>query len=193
MSVKTTHLFTAIVMAFSGSAFAQLLTPEVLYYDFNGSGTSVPNLASAPPPGTATATLMGGLTQGGSSICQGTVIGTGISSTTDYVNTGWAPNLGTGSWTISFRTENVTGTSTLYYIFGDANTNSFRCFTNGVAGPNNWILRGAGLTDTYINGGATVAPHICTYVYDATLNNVKGYLDVVVLILLHPQLYNRGF
>jgi hypothetical protein len=168
-------------MAFSGSAFAQLLTPEVLYYDFNGSGTSVPNLASAPPPGTATATLMGGLTQGGSSICQGTVIGSGITSTTDYVNTGWAPNLGTGSWSIAFRTENITPSSTLFYIFGDLNTNSFRCFTNGVAGANNWILRGAGLTDTYINGGATVTAHMCAFVYDATLNNVKGYLDGVLV------------
>lgn len=181
MRLKTTHLLTAIVMAFSGSTFAQLLTPEVLYYDFNGSGTSVPNLASAPPPGTATATLMGGLTQGGSSICQGTVIGSGVASSTDYVNTGWAPNLGTGSWTIAFRTENITPSSTLFYIFGDVGTNSFRCFTNGVAGANNWILRGGGLTDIYINGGATVAPHMCAFVYDATLNNVKGYLDGVLV------------
>lgn len=181
MRVKTTHLFTAIIMAFSGSAFAQLLTPEVLYYDFNGSGTSVPNLASAPPPGTATATIMGGLTQGGTSICQGTMIGSGVSSTTDYVNTGWAPGIGTGSWSFAFRTENITPSSTLFYIFGDVGTNSFRCFTNGVAGANNWILRGAGLTDIYINGGATVAPHMCAFVYDATLNNVKGYLDGVLV------------
>ncbi len=163
-----------------GTLFAQL-TPEVLYYDFNGSGNTVPNLASAPPPGTATANIMGGITQGGSAICQGTLIGTGVTSTTDYLNTGWAPNLGTGAWTISFRSENITPSATLFYIFGDANTASFRCFTNGVAGANNWILRGAGLTDVLITGGATVASHMNTFVYDPTLNQVRAYLDGVLV------------
>ncbi|MBK9256195.1 MAG: hypothetical protein IPM42_11965 [Saprospiraceae bacterium] len=69
----------------------------------------------------------------------------------------------------------------MFYIFGDVNTNSFRCFTNGVAGANNWILRGAGITDVYLNGGATVAPHTNTFVYDATLNTIKAYLDGVLV------------
>jgi Concanavalin A-like lectin/glucanases superfamily/Secretion system C-terminal sorting domain len=177
---KITHLFLLTLLLASANAIAQL-TPEVLYYNFDGSGTTVPNLASAPPVGTATATINGGLTQGGTSICQGTMIGSGVSSTTDYVNTGWAPNLGTGSWTISFRTENITASSTLFYIFGDVNTANFRCFTNGVAGANNWILRGAGLTDVLITGGATVLPHMNTFVYDATLNQVRAYLDGVLV------------
>jgi len=164
----------------SGMLFGQL-TPEVLYYKFDGTGTTVPNLSSAPPVGTATANIMGGITQGGSAICQGTLIGSGVASSTDYLNTGWAPNLGTGSWTISMRTENITASATLFYIFGDANTASMRCFTNGVAGANNWILRGAGMTDVYVNGGATVAPHMTTFVYDASLNNIKGYLDGVLV------------
>jgi hypothetical protein len=42
---------------------AQLI-PELLYYKFDGSGTTVPNMSSAPPAGTATATILGGLTQG---------------------------------------------------------------------------------------------------------------------------------
>ncbi len=176
--------FTKIValcsFLFSGTLMAQL-TPEVLYYNFNGSGTTVPNLASAPPPGTATANIMGGVTQGGSSICNGTLIGTGVTSTTDYLNTGWAPNLGTGAWTISFRSENITPSATLFYIFGDGNTASFRCFTNGVAGANNWILRGGGLTDILITGGATVAPHMNTWVYDPTLNQVRAYRDGVLV------------
>jgi hypothetical protein len=175
-----TKLFTLFALLSTTGVFAQL-TPEVLYYKFDGTGTSVPNLASAPPPNTATATINGGLTQGGSSICQGTMIGSGISSTTDFVNTGWAPNLGAGSWTISFRTENITASATLFYIFGDLNTNSFRCFTNGVAGANNWLLRGAGLTDVLLTGGATVAPHMNTFVYDATLNQVQAYLDGVLV------------
>jgi PKD repeat protein len=169
-----------VFLALCSAVNAQLI-PEFLYYKFDGSGTSVPNLASSPPAGTTTATLMGGLTQGGSQICQGTVIGTGVASSTDYVNTGWAPNLGTSSWTISFRTSNIGPSATLYYIFGDINTASFRCFTNGVAGANNWIIRGAGLTDTYINGGAVVAPTMSTFVYDQPLNQVRGYLNGVLV------------
>ncbi|HMC99842.1 MAG TPA: PKD-like domain-containing protein, partial [Ferruginibacter sp.] len=154
--------------------------PEVLYYKFDGAGTTVPNLASAPPVGTAIADLMGALTQGGSAICNGTVIGSGNASTTDYVNTHWAPNLGNSSWTISFKSENITPSSTLFYIFGDANTNSFRCFTNGVAGANNWILRGP-VTDISIPGGATVAPHTNTFVYDAAAGQTRAYLDGVLV------------
>jgi hypothetical protein len=180
MKQTFTRIFTLGAILLSGVLFGQL-TPEVLYYKFDGTGTSVPNLASAPPVGTATATIMGGITQGGSAICQGTLIGTGVSSSTDYLNTGWAPNLGAGSWTISMRTENITPSATLFYIFGDANTASMRCFTNGVAGANNWILRGAGMTDVYVNGGATVAPHMTTFVYDASQNNIKGYLDGVLI------------
>ncbi len=169
------------LFALSSTMNAQVLTPEVLYYDFNGIGTTVPNLASAPPIGTATANIMGGITQGGSGICNGTLIGSGISSTTDYLNTGWAPNRGTGAWTIAFRSEGIAVSPTLFYIFGDAGTNSFRCFTNGVAGNNNWILRGAGLTDVPLPGGAqTYATH-CVYVYDPTVNNVKAYLNGVLV------------
>ncbi|MBS1623060.1 MAG: LamG domain-containing protein, partial [Bacteroidetes bacterium] len=161
-------------------ARAQAPTPDVIYYRFDGTGSTVPNDASAPPSGTATGILMGSLTQGSTGQCGGAVIGTGNSSSTDYVNTGWAPNL-TGSWTFSFWSSNISSTAALYYIFGDANSNSFRCFTNGVAGPNNWILRGAGLTDIYLNGGATAAPPINTFVYDQTANNVYAYLDGVLV------------
>jgi cysteine-rich repeat protein len=155
--------------------------PEVLYYAFDGSGTSVPNGASAPPAGTSVATLMGGLKQvGGQGVCgSGAVIGTGTSASTDYVNTGWAPDRGTEAWTISFRTSNIGPSATLFYIFGDTNSSSFRCFTNGVAGPNNWILRGAGLTDVYVNGGAIVAATMTTFVYDPAQGQVRGYLNGV--------------
>lgn len=156
-------------------------TPELLYYRFDGTGTTVPNQALTPPPGTATATIMGGLTQGGAGQCNTALVGSGISATTDYLNTNWAPNLGSSSWSISFWTSNITPSATLYYIFGDAGTNSFRCFTNGIAGANNWVLRGAGLTDIYINGGATVAPHMTTFVYDNSMNQVRGYLDGVLV------------
>lgn len=161
------------------SAFGQL-TPELFYYDFNGTGTSIPNLASAPPVGAETATILGGLTLGGSGQCSsGGIVGNEMNSTTDYVNTNWAPSL-SSSWTLSFWTSNVPASSTLFYIFGDVNAGSLRCFTNGVAGPNNWILRG-GLTDVLISGGATMAPHLNTWVYDAGVGEIRAYLDGVLV------------
>lgn len=181
------HIFSSLLagcgMLIAGTLSAQLAAPEVLYYDFNGTGTSVPNLASAPPVGTATATILGTVTQGGSgTLCGGALTGSGISSTTDYLNTGWVTSITSSSaWTISFRTANFGSTAALYYIFGDASANSFRCFTNGVAGPNNWILRGTGLTDVYANGAAVAAPSMTTFVYDPALANIKAYINGILV------------
>src|SRR3954471_14855902 len=107
-------LFTGMSMLFSQAG------PEILHYRFDGTGTSVPNMASAPPAGTTTATIMGGLSQGSTGQCGGALIGSGISSNTDYLNTGYATSL-SGSWTISMWTSNITPSSTLFYIFGDVN------------------------------------------------------------------------
>ncbi len=179
-ATNTTNAPVTATVTVTPTTSAASAVPEVLYYRFDGTGTSVPNLASAPPAGTATATIMGGLSQGGSAICNGTLIGSGAPSSTDYLNTGWAPDLGTSSWTISFKSENIGPSATLYYIFGDANTSSLRCFTNGVAGADNWILRGP-VTDVLLTGGATVAAHTNTFVYDATAGNIKAYLDGVLV------------
>lgn len=181
--MKKQLLFLGLLfISFTGLLNAQgVLTPEVLYYKFDGSGTSVPNYASAPPIGTANATVMGSLTQGTTTLCHGSLIGSGNASTTDYLNTGWTPNLGSGAWTISVRTSGISTSGTLYYIFGDLGTNSFRCFTNGIAGSTNWVIRGAGLTDLYINGGALSTPTMITFVYDPTLGNLKGYLNGILV------------
>jgi hypothetical protein len=154
--------------------------PELLYYKFDGSGTSVPNLASNPPASTATAAIMGGLTQGPvGDLCDGSLTGTGNSSNGDYVNTNWAPNL-SSSWTISFRTSNINASATLFYMFGDINAGQFRCFTNGVAGPNNWILRGP-FADVTAYGGAVVAPTMTTFVYDFVTSDVRAYVNGVLV------------
>jgi hypothetical protein len=171
---------TLLLLLLSGTAAFGQSVPELLWYKFDGSGNTVPNLASNPPTGTANATLMGGLTQGGSGICGGTAIGTGISSTTDYVNTGWATNLTGTSWTISMRTKDIIGTSTLYYVFGDANAAGFRCFTNGVAGANNWILRGP-VSDLLCTGCAGAPNNMTTFVYDNVAGNTKAYLNGVLV------------
>ncbi|MBK8611566.1 MAG: hypothetical protein IPL84_16905 [Chitinophagaceae bacterium] len=180
-NATTAPAVATITVTPSSSSGSVIPVPELLYYDFEGTGTSIPNLASAPPPGTATADIVGGQTQGVSGLCgSGSLVGVGLSSTTNYVNTHWATNLGTSSWTMSFKTSNITPSATLFYILGDGGASSFRCFTNGVAGANNWMLRGP-VSDVLVPGGATIAPHTITFVYDNTLNNIKAYLDGVLV------------
>lgn len=169
------YLLLTLVTIACNTAFSQVPVPELLYYKFDETGTTVTNYASNPPSGTATATIMGSVTQGGAGQCGGALIGSGNASSTDYLNTNWATSLSSTSWTISMWTSNITSSSTLFYVFGDANAGSFRCFTNGVAGPNNWILRGTGITDTYVNGAATTAPSLTTFVYDINTNTIYGY------------------
>ena len=178
-------IFTLVFIATTYLGLHAQVTPDVLYYKFDGTGTTIPNLATNPPSGTATANILGGVSQGQSGLCGGALIGNGASSSTDYVNTGWAPNL-TGSWSICFRTSNIGASSTLFYIFGDAGTNSWRCFTNGVAGPNNWILRGPH-TDITVANAAIVAPTMTTFVYDQSTGTLYGYLnDALVSTVSQP-------
>lgn len=154
--------------------------PDLLYYKFDGTGTSVPNLATNPPAGTANAALMGGSTQGpAGNLCGGSLIGTGNSSNGDYLNTNWATILAS-PWTISFRTSNITPSSLLFYMFGDINAGELRCFTNGVAGPNNWILRGP-FADVVAYGGAVTAPTMTTFVYDFATNDIRAYVNGVLV------------
>lgn len=170
------------LFAFTAAIAQADSVPELLHYKFESNvGTSVPNLASTPPVGTDSATLMGGLTAGGADLNGAgngySVLGTGVTSSTDYLNTGWATNLSGTSFTISFKTANIGASSTLFYIFGDLGAGSFRCFTNGIAGPSNWVIRGTNITDTYANGAATVAPHRTTFVYNTGDNTMKAYID----------------
>lgn len=98
-------LFAAVFFLAQSHLAAQ--TPELLYYRFDGSGTSIPNEASAPPSGTETATIIGDQTIGSTGQCNEALIGTGSNSSNNYVNTGWVPNLGGSSWTISLWINNV--------------------------------------------------------------------------------------
>ncbi|MEQ1675561.1 MAG: HYR domain-containing protein, partial [Chitinophagaceae bacterium] len=129
------------------------LFPERLYYKFDGSGTTVPNLATAPPAGTATGTLTG-LTQGSTGKCGTALVGTGVAN--QSLNTNWATNM-TGSWTISFWLGPNQVDNNPSYLFGDVSAGSFRAFYGGAALTNNMLLRG-GTGDVLITGvnpGAT--------------------------------------
>ena len=136
------------------------LFPERLYYKFDGSGTSVPNLATAPPAGTATATLTG-LTQGGTGKCGTALIGTGVAN--QSLNTNWATNMA-APWTISFWLGPNQVDNNPSYLFGDVNAGSFRCFYGGAALANNVLLRG-GSADVLISG-VNPAATLITIVYN---------------------------
>ncbi len=172
--IYTLTLFLAIALGMN----SQVPTPDILHYKFNNNGPLVTNYASTPPPGTGTGTIMGTQTQTGGINCMGALVGTGLSSTNEYVNTGWAPNIGTGAWTLSFWTSNIIQTTTTYYILGDVNSGGFRVFTGGVAGSGNWILRGS-MTDVYLNTAASTTPCMASFVYSPTLATVVGYINGV--------------
>lgn len=181
MKQKITLLLACLTLIlFAKEVSAQGTVPEILYYKFNQTGTTVTNEASNPPAGTNTATINGGLTQGGVGLCETGLIGTGGSSSTDFVSTGWNTNLGNNPWTISFWIDDMPNTTTLYYQFGDAGATSFRCFNNGVAGADNFMLRGP-VADVLCTGCAPVGvPSMVTFVYDPVAGNITSYHDGII-------------
>ena len=163
-----------LFIVFSSIAVGQNV-PELMYYKFDGSGSSVPNDASAPV-GTNPAPLSSPATQGGTGQFGGALIGSSGSSA-NKVTTGWNLALGTGDWTISMWIKGPYGSSTNYF-FGDG---TFRAFSGGVAGTGIW-LRG-GLTDTKITTAITTQPNtpfVITFVYSASAGNIKGYVNGVL-------------
>ncbi|QMV72326.1 hypothetical protein HS961_05500 [Comamonas piscis] len=156
-------------------------TPDIIHYRFDEAGTSVTNRASNPPANASTAILNGALSQGahidGTNLSA--ALGSGAASSTDYVNTGWATSLN-GSWSISFFSSEIAPSSTLFYIMSDISAASFRIFTNGVAGPNNWILRGP-FDDVLLEGGAVQGTTLNTFVYDSAAQNISAYLNGVLV------------
>lgn len=150
--------------------------PEILYYKFNGSGKSLRNQASSPPSGTSTATINGILAIGGSAAC-GTkaLVGSGGLSSKDYVETNWKTAT-SGSWSISFWTNGLDSSTSLFYLFSDINAGAFRCFTGGAAGAGNILLRGP-LTEVLVTGGASKRPMVTTFVYDSKAGYIYAYLN----------------
>lgn len=162
--------------------FPKAQTPEILYYKFEDTGTTVTNLALNPPAGAATASLLGSVTQSPTGdTCMGQALtGTNASALTDYLSTNWNLSL-SGSWSIHFKVNNYTYVGTqLNYLLGDSSTGAaFRLFTNGVAGQNNLMLRGSGITDLTIPGvfPVTGTPKSIAIVYDNTTQQLKGYIN----------------
>ena len=159
-------------------------TPTHLYYKFedNMTGNMTPNCA-APGVGSNPAPYASvTVTPGGQ--FDSCITGTGTASA--GVTTGWSWNMGASSWTISLWMEIPTSTSgSAYYLFGDPGSGSFRCFHNGVAGSNNLVLRGTGLTDVNVTGIGP-APTVVTFVYDSTTAAIKAFKNGVLAVTV-PQ------
>lgn len=172
---STTAPITATITA--TPSFGATL-PELLYYKFEGSGTTVDNLASNPPAGSITADLIGTPTQGGSGICGGTLIGGGGSGLNNHLNTNWTPNI-TGSWTISFRTANIpaNGASTVFGCVGGRNMGVVQ------KGLDSWELQfsiGSTIYKVEVPGTAGTGIHTTTFIYNSSTNAVLGYGDGVL-------------
>lgn len=177
MKKKITFLSFGFMLLFFGSVYSQAV-PELIYYKFD-TGDTITNYASTPV-GINPAVIVGtGHSIGDTGLVGTALVGTGVSSGTNYVNTGWNTNL-TGSWTIGFYTKNIQPTTTLWYIFGDNTAGNFRCFTNGAAGASNWRLIATGLPAVQAQGAAVVAPTYTHFVYDQTAGNIKSYVNGVI-------------
>ncbi len=176
----TRALFLLVLLTVVGRA---QLYPDRLYYKFDeGTGAAGPTLNSANPQvGAQFATVTGHTLAPGAGQFGGGLVGTTTSPGTAILDTGWTTAFGTGSWTISFWVNaSVAPTSSLYYIFGDSTVGGFRCFFNGAAGVGSCVLRG-GFTDVFVTGAGLGGPHVVTYVYDATVPQIRGYLDGVLV------------
>jgi hypothetical protein len=158
-----------------GGGFA---VPEVLYYIFDDAGmTTTPNYA-VPGRGSATATLEGAMSMGPTGQFGAALIGSGGSSSTDYVNTGWATDIGASDWTISLWLSNLLDVTNIHYLFGDGTASSFRCFYNGIAPTGGVVLRGTGIIDVPVTG-VQPGPTVVHFVYDATVPEIRAYVNGV--------------
>ena len=155
-----------------------VIVPEVLYYSFNEGGGGVTANLAAPGQGSNPATV-NGLTLDIAGADGTALRGNGVSSSSNFVDTGWTTSLA-GDWTIAFWYSPVLGSSSsLGYVAGDDTASSFRIFNGGAAGSTGMIMRG-GLSDVLITGLSSVSNNHIAYVYDSGGGEVRGYLNGVL-------------
>lgn len=154
------------------STFYSQCPPEILYYRFKtNTGSNTKNFA-VPGRGNLMASVIGHDIGPGGQFDSCLI---GIGGTNNYINTGWASNIGTGKWTISCWLNNIEDRNPTY-LFGDQSAGNFRCIFGGAAGTNNIMLRGnfADVTIPNVMPGPTVI-HI---VYDGS--TIKVYKNAVL-------------
>jgi hypothetical protein len=162
-------LFVIIILAINLCTLSAQNVPELMYYKFNASGNQQ-NYASSPVgtnPAVLTGLTIGSVGQFGTALI-------GNATASNYLNTGWTTNLPSTGWTISMWIDSMPSNTNLYYLWGDVNATSFRCFLGGAAGAGNLYLRGGGLTDVLVTGVAP-GPTVVHFVYDGS--SIKVYLN----------------
>ncbi len=161
--------------------------PEVLYYLFDETGGTQTTNYAVPGRGSAVADVLGGLTMGPTGQFGSALIGSGGSSSTDYINTGWITDIGTSDWTISLWLNNLPAGTALNYLFGDNTALSWRCFYSGAAGEYGVLFRLAGPGGTDMTVPAVgPGPSVLTFVYDSSVPTVYAYINGV-LAVTQPQ------
>jgi len=175
--IASTDTFYAAASSGSGGGSV----PELMYYRFDLPGTTVANEASSPVgnnPATVTGLTIGGTGQFGTGLQ-----GAAGPTATNNVNPGWT-GTHNGSWTISFWMD-VPTPPTTRYMFGNSSGNgSFRCFIGGAA--NGIRLTGGVPSVTLDMPNWLPGTSVVTYVYDATLGTVSGYINGVFQASVSP-------
>jgi hypothetical protein len=164
-----------------GPATPPSTLPDLIYYKFenNPSSSTVLNCA-IPGVGTNPAPLGVGTPLSAGGQFDSCISGTAL--TTGGVTPGWNWDLGTSSWTMSMWITMPSSTS-ISYIFGDAGSNSFRCFSGGVAGADNLLVRftatGGGTDEVLITGTGPSAT-VVTIVHDSAAGQIRAYKNGVL-------------
>ncbi len=155
--------------------------PELMYYKFNEAGQNqTENFALPGSPVPQFAQVLGGMTMGGNGQYGAALIGTGGPSSSDYVDTGWQTSI-SGDWAISFWVNNMPSTTQLHYFWGDNDANSFRCFTGGIAGANNLMVRMSGVSwNDVLISNVGPGPAVVDVIYDSSVPEVRAYVDGVL-------------
>jgi len=173
-------LINLLLIFFGSKSISAQIGPDVLYYRFDSKSKTnkIANLASNPPKGADSALLIGKVTIGDTGLCGKALVGVGSAASTDYLDTKWSTVL-SGSWTFAMWVKKIPPVTNIMYFFGDIGAGTLRCFTNGVAGTGNWLLRGP-FSDLLITGGANMKPNHLTFVYNDTTKELKGFLNGVL-------------
>jgi hypothetical protein len=150
--------------------------PDLLYYTFENSPIGFTPNTAIPGVGTNPAPYTGSISSGGQ--FDSALVGTNLAG--QGVATGWNLNIGARSWTIGMWVQIPTSTSgSALYLFGDPGSGSFRCFHNGLALPDNMMLRGPGITDMTVTGIGPAATYV-HFVYDSATATITAYKNGVL-------------
>ncbi len=164
--INSTFLLFLALFAFQTTQSQNV--PELLYYRFeNRTAAATPNFAS-PGTGSNPVTLLGH-TFGSGGQFDSCMVGTGGNGFTNYLNTGWGTNVGTGNWTISLWLNNIAeiNPGNAVYLFGDSSAGQFRCFYGGAAMDNNILLRCNSFADILVTN-VMPGPTVVHFVYNGT-------------------------